>query len=77
MDLVTDLAIKFQTKSSSRARHKPHCAAEMPKIRGMKQDPAANHRVVGKHVQHVVNTVVKQTKTGQGKKPTIQDEVNG
>ena len=39
-----DLAKRLQTKSSSRARHKPHCDAEMPKITGMKQDPAANHR---------------------------------
>ena len=41
---------------------------------------------MGKHVWHVVNTVVKQTKTsktsqsitetGQRRKPTIQDEVN-
>ena len=35
---------RLQTKASSRARHKPYCDAEMPKIAGMKLDPAANHR---------------------------------
>ena len=31
-------------KKGIQARHKPHCGAEMPKITGMRQDPAANHR---------------------------------
>ena len=44
MDLTIDMAKRLQTKVLSRARHKPHCDAEMPKITGMKQDPAANHR---------------------------------
>ena len=43
MDLIIDLAKRLQTKASSRARQ-PHCDAEMPKITGMKEDPAANHR---------------------------------
>ena len=39
-----DWVNRVQTKTSSRAKHKPHCDEEMPKTTGMKQDPAANHR---------------------------------
>ena len=35
---------KVADESFVKARCKPHCGAEMPKITGMKQDPAANHR---------------------------------
>ena len=76
--MITDLVNRLQTKGL--------CLTVVKRCR--RQDPAVNQsrQVVGKHLQHFVNTVeVEQTRiikasqsvknTVQRKNPIIQDEV--